>query len=43
MRTTKHCVVILLCALLYVPTALAQRVRDKFTDQRSALFAANVP
>src|SRR5689334_10429289 len=35
MRTTKHFIVMLLCALLYVPTALAQQIQDKQHDAQT--------
>jgi hypothetical protein len=35
MRTTKHFIVMLLCVLLYVPTALAQQVQDKQHDAQT--------
>jgi hypothetical protein len=50
MRTSKYSIVILLCALLYVPTALAQQVRNEgivvtgtsaSTDEKSAPLARN--
>jgi hypothetical protein len=35
MRTTKHFIVMLLCVLLYAPTALAQQVQDKQHDAQT--------
>ena len=35
MLTTRHFIIMILCALLYVPTALAQQVQDKQHDAQT--------